>query len=611
MKRKHSIAYKIFLAIIVSSAVVAFAGLIMLDASGAAERPQGRAAETAPHQTADPDSGANAAPPSTHPSARGQSPQSQSKIQPQSPPASPAPMTKAEATDYKATSRLSDVMDFIKELQLRSPLIRVEKLCVTAEGREVPIMIIGHPVPAGPDSLRNDKRGVIYIQANIHAGEVEGKEASLMLARDIILADKVPYLDRLVLVIVPDLNADGNERIDPKNRTHQPGPAEGVGVRTNGLNMDLNRDSMKLESPELAGVMKNIYLRWDPLVYVDCHTTNGSYHKEVVTYSWNINPNGDVALTKYMSDVMMPAVDAIMEKTYNTLSCGYGGFRDFKEPQKGWETLDPQPRYTTNYYGLRNRLSVLDENYVYADFKTRVLGNYYLLKAVCDFAYDHLDEIKKLIAEADMRTVERGFNPAETDQFGVEFDVRPLKDPITIHPYVTEVLEQKEGQRPRLKPTDKSTTETVPYYSEFFPKRTVRFPAGYLIKDIEPEAVRKLLQHGILVERLREPATLEVQAFQIKEIKAAERLYQGHRTNAVKGEYTMEKRTFPAGTYFVTTAQPLGNLAAYMLEPESDDGLLVWNYLDKFLALGFGGSTGPCPVYKLLKPVNLAKDTVK
>ena len=157
------------------------------------------------------------------------------------------------------------------------------------------------------------------------------------------------------------------------------------------------------------------------------------------------------------------------------------------------------------------------------------MGNYSLLKAVCDYAYDHLDEIKKLITEADMRTIKRGLNPAETDQFGVEFDVRPLKEPITVHAYVMEVLEQKEGQRPAMKPTDKTTTQTVPYYSEFFFKRTVRFPAGYLMSDIEPQAVQKLLQHGLLVERLKEKATLEVEAFRIKEIKAAERLYQGHR----------------------------------------------------------------------------------
>jgi hypothetical protein len=162
-----------------------------------------------------------------------------------------------------------------------------------------------------------------------------------------------------------------------------------------------------------------------------------------------------------------------------------------------------------------------------------------------------------------------------------------------------------------MKPTDKTTTQTVPYYSEFFFKRTVRFPAGYLMSDIEPQAVQKLLQHGLLVERLKEKATLEVEAFRIKEIKGAERLYQGHRENTVKGEYAMEKRDFPAGTYFVTTAQPLGSLAAYLLEPESDDGLLVWNYFDKFLASGFGGSTGPCPVYKLLRPINLVKEAVR
>ena len=196
-----------------------------------------------------------------------------------------------------------------------------------------------------------------------------------MLARDIVTAEKIPYLDKIVLVIVPNLNADGNERIDPRNRTHQPGPAEGVGVRTNDQNLDLNRDRMKIESPEIGAVVNKVFLRWDPLIFVDCHTTNGSYHQEVVTYAWGLSPNGDTAIRTYMSDVFMPAVDGIAEKKYKTLTCGYGGFRDFKDPQKGWRSLDPQPRYATNYFGLRNRLSILIENYVYADFKTRVLGN--------------------------------------------------------------------------------------------------------------------------------------------------------------------------------------------------------------------------------------------
>jgi len=192
------------------------------------------------------------------------------------------PQTVAEATEYKATSRYADVMNFVRELQKQSPLIRVETLCRSTEGRDVPLLIIGSPVPVSPLEPRNSKKAVIYIQANIHAGEVEGKEASLMVARDILQQVKPPYLDKLAILICPIFNADGNEKINPANRRQQPGPEQGVGVRPNGQNLDLNRDSMKLESPELQGLLKNVLNRWDPLLLVDCHTTDGADRKSVV-----------------------------------------------------------------------------------------------------------------------------------------------------------------------------------------------------------------------------------------------------------------------------------------------------------------------------------------
>jgi len=518
------------------------------------------------------------------------------------------PLTVAEASQFKATSRHADVLAFVAQLQRRSADLRVETMCTSPEGRAVPLLVIGRPVPSSPASLRYDTRGVIYIQANIHAGEVEGKEASLMLARDILLAEKPPYLDKLIILIAPIFNADGNERISPENRRQQPGPEQGVGVRHNGQNLDLNRDALKLESPELRGLLENVLLRWDPLLLVDCHTTNGSYHEEVVTYSWGLNPNGDSGIIAYQRDKMMPEIEAILEKKYNTPAVGYGGFRDFKAPEKGWETMEPQPRYVTNYIGLRNRLSILDENYVYADFKARVMGNYHFLKAILDYCWAHDEEIKRIVAEADQKAVLKGLNPTDKEQFFVEYEVQPLKKPVTVHAYETEIIPQGEGRRPQVRRTDKVTVQTVPYYSDWYGKRGVRFPAAYLIAVPDQEVAANLLRHGLAVEKLREPAELEVEAFRIKEIKPAEGLYQGHRMNRIKGEYIMEKKEFPAGTYLVSTAQPLGNLAAYLLEPESDDGLLVWNFFDRYIAQQWSRALLTYPVYKLLSPANLFKE---
>ncbi len=174
------------------------------------------------------------------------------------------------------------------------------------EGRNVPLLIIGKPLPKSQTQLFNDDRIVIYIQANIHAGEVEGKEAALMFARD-LLAEKNPkILDDVILLICPNFNPDGNEKISPQNRTYQAGPVNGVGVRHNGQMLDLNRDGMKAESPEVRGLLENVFKAWDPAVFMDCHTTNGSYHIEPVTFTWMVNPNGDNSLIKYMRTKMIP-----------------------------------------------------------------------------------------------------------------------------------------------------------------------------------------------------------------------------------------------------------------------------------------------------------------
>ncbi len=520
-----------------------------------------------------------------------------------------SPLTQAEVSDFTATSRYEDVLRFIKDLQKKSSLIRIETLCTSAEGRAVPLLVIGNPAPSSPSEMRHRQKAAVYIQANIHAGEVEGKEASLMLARDILLADTPPYLDKLVILVAPIFNADGNDKISPENRRNQNGPEKGVGLRYNGQNLDLNRDSMKMESPELKGLIQNVLCRWDPLLLVDCHTTNGSFHEEPVTYSWPLNPNGDLSIIEYMREKMLPTISQTLKQKYETLSIPYGNFMDFKEPEKGWRTFGHLPRYVTNYIGLRNRLAILDENHAYTDYKTRVYACYNFLRSILDYCYSHKDEIVRLVAEADQKTYEMGRNPSDIDRFGVEFDVKPLPDKIAIQGWEMEVLPREQGW-PRVKKTDKRKVFTLPYYADFVPIRAIPLPYAYLITVSDPKITENLLSHGLMVEKLTETVTLEAEAFRVEEIKAAERLYQGHRTNKIKGEYYLERKEFPEGTLFISLAQPLGRLAACLLEAESDDGLLVWNFFDRYLVHQWRRQPQAYPVYRLRKPMNLAKDRV-
>src|SRR3989339_1485727 len=519
-------------------------------------------------------------------------------------------LTTAEKTNYESTSRYSEVMDFFKQLKKISPnYIRIESLAKSIEGRDVPLIVMGNPLPRSPKDLAKDKRIVIYVQANIHAGEVEGKEAIQMIARDILLKETPDYLKNVVLLICPIFNSDGNEPISKLNRTNQNGPVNGVGVRHNGQMLDLNRDAKKLETPEDRGLVAALN-KWDPSLFIDLHTTNGSYHQEPLTYTWMVNPNGDRGLINYMRDKMMPWMKTTLTEKYKQQNVFYGEFLDQRTPEKGWYYDAVQPRYIVNYVGLRNRLSILNENYVYADFKTRVMGCYNLCRSLLDYVSANKDEIKNMLKEVDTKTIARGMNPSEKDSFSVDYTYAPTPQPETINAFEMEPYVDANG-RNRVRPTDKVKTVTIPYLADYYSKRNVKFPYAYIITVPDAQVVNLLKMHGIKIEKLEKAVTLDVQTIKTRELKPAPRLNQGHYNNSIKVEYINEKKEFAAGSLIVRTSQRLANVAAYLLEPETDDGLLYWNFWDKYLVPQWGGMFLPYPVAKVLTAQDIPSKEIK
>jgi murein tripeptide amidase MpaA len=518
-------------------------------------------------------------------------------------------LTRAESTDYTSTSLYSDVMVFISQLKKSSENLTVETIARSTEGRDIPLLIIGRPLPGSPEELLNDTRVVVYIQANIHAGEVEGKEASLMFARDILQDRDNPLLDHVILLICPIFNPDGNEKISNSNRPDQNGPVNGVGVRYNGQFLDLNRDAMKAESPEIRGLLTNVFNRWDPYVIMDCHTTDGSYHVEPVTFTWMVNPNGDLSLISYLRDKMMPAVSQRLLQKYRVQNCFYGEFIDMLEPEKGWLMEASEPRYMVNYVGLRNRLGILNENYIYADFKFRVLGCYGLIHSLVDYAAANCSEIKSVVGNADRRCIAGAINTSAADSFAVKYDVKAAGGRVTIMTYEAELLSEVDGRK-RYRKTDRQKTVTVPYYIDYYPVQSVKMPFAYLLTVKDPEILTLLRIHGISFEQLTEDTKLAVRRFQISDLHCDPRLNQGHYINSISGEYTDTTADFPAGTIVIRMAQPLSHLAAYLLEPESGDGLLAWNFLDRYLVPQWGRGYLPYPVCKVLAPVGMNTEPV-
>ena len=223
--------------------------------------------------------------------------------------------TRAELTNYEETSSYDDVIQFLDVVAAASPLIQLTTFGTTFEGRSMPLVIVGDVSGTGPSDVIATGKTRVFIQANIHAGEVCGKEAMLMFLRDVAQGLHAELFDSLVLLVAPIYNADGNERVRVTNRPRQHGPVRGMGQRPNAQGYDLNRDHIKLDSPEATALVR-LMSQYDPHVGVDLHTTNGTRHGYHVTYAPPLHPNTDSRILGLLKDEWLPhADDYLLEKS--------------------------------------------------------------------------------------------------------------------------------------------------------------------------------------------------------------------------------------------------------------------------------------------------------
>ncbi len=517
-----------------------------------------------------------------------------------------AVQTRAELTNFEETSRYDDVASFITELQKRSPLLRVATFGASHEGRALPLMILADPPVATPREAAAAGKPVVFVMANIHAGEVEGKEAILRYAQRVLTRDARRLLDKVILLIAPIYNADGNEKISVQNRTEQYGPVGGVGVRENSQGLDLNRDYVKLDAPETRALIR-LFREWDPHLTVDLHTTNGSYHGYHLTYSIPLNPTVDPRLMAYHRDTMMPVIAQSMLKKHGYRSYYYGNFSGRgpaagQKDTRSWGAFSQQPRVGTNYVGFRNRLAILSEAYSYLDFRKRVEVTEAFVDEIVKYAAAHGEEIRQLTRLLDRDAARRGA-ALPPPQIGVEYEMRALPNPVEILVgEVSKVPNPRSGHEMTAMVEAKATPVKMLDFGTFVAIRTVGAAHAYLLAP-EPglrAAVECLQVHGVTLEELTAPLTAEVESFTIETVSRAARAAQGHREVRLKGRFAKEMRTFPTGSLLVRTAQPLGTLAAYLLEPESDDGLVTWNYFDAYVGAG-----RTYPVFKMMHRENV------
>jgi hypothetical protein len=474
------------------------------------------------------------------------------------------PLTVAEKTGFRETSRHADVLRFIDELKGTRPRFTLESMGKSAHGQEMPVLAFGP---------RSTARPVVLVLANIHAGEVEGKEASLMLARD--LPDSV--FEKMTVVLVPNYNPDGNDLIDVRNRAldlsrleGQIGPDGGVGTRYTADGINLNRDYMKLDTVESRNLSK-LYSTWQPTLTVDCHTTDGSIHGYALTYDTGHIPNGPCA---WIESTLLPEVGGRLKARTGIPTFFYGNFVDEKDPSKGWATYSHLPRYGSHYRGLTGRMDVLLETYSYIPFKERVVTIYEFLKEILGYVGEHGEEMVRRVAEG---------QAARPDPVGIAYGPPQPSGECDILAWDLEsqLARQIPGREPR--------TYRMPHLRRFVPSLSVSRPAGYHLPRTCWGAAERLRDHNLVVERTPFPAQVEVEQFRISAQESVESPDVGSmkRTECVlRGVRERGRVTIEPGDFVVRTDQPLGTLGVYLLEPDSDDGLTRWNFFESLLRPG-------------------------
>lgn len=484
-------------------------------------------------------------------------------------------LTRAEATRYEFTSLHADVMQFIAGLSaLNDPRLHVSTFGVSPQGRELPLLVLSAQGVKTPEEAKRLGLPVVLVISGIHAGEVEGKEGCLMLARD-LLADKggldaAQILENLTLVIVPLFNPDGNDAIDPGNRklnlpklNGQLGPDSGVGTRVNAAKINLNRDYMRQEAPEMRLLQTQVCQAWEPDLTIDNHATNGSVHRFSMTYDIpHTLESGRAEPVLYMREKLLGPVTAALKANHQLDAGWYGNFVEDErvldvdgeaDPasavREGWMTYPHHPRFGSNYRGLTSRMDLLLECYSYITFEERVRTAYGFMLETLRFVAAHRDDVVQTVASS----------RAPRKRVAVRYDLKPFDSPIRILTRTPRVLDGAPS------------AVTIPHLGRFVGRTLVDRPAAYLVPA---QVGAHLRQHGLKVETAEGSFEVSVPVVESLGTEGGRAILEAAKVGELSVSWRQGPRVAPPGACLVRTEQPLGAIAVYFCEPESDDGAI-------------------------------------
>jgi hypothetical protein len=483
-------------------------------------------------------------------------------------------ITPAEKTGFAETPRHAETMAWLRRLATASPEIEIVTLGTSAEGRPIELVIASADGAFTPGALRASPKPVLFAHGGIHAGEIDGKDAGMMLLRDLtVRGTQRELLAGAHFLFVPVLNVDGHERFSAFGRINQRGPRE-IGWRTDANNLNLNRDFTKLDTAGVRAVVA-VLNAYEPELYLDLHVTDGLDYQYDVTFGW-VGPHGfSPQIAAWLDLTLGPALARDLHAAGHVpgpLVFPANGV----DASGGIVEWMGSPRFSSTYGDVRHVPTVLVENHSLKPYDQRVLGTYVLLEsALRTLAREHAALTRAIAAD-------RARRPGELP---IEWRAGAAPGTLEFLGIASEKYTSPVSGAEAVRWLGRPETQRVPHIRMNVPARSVRRPKAYWIPAAWGDVIARLELHGIAVERLTAPREVSVQMDRLRSHELAREPFEGRVRITAKLEHEVRREHFPAGSVRVPTDQPLGDLAVLLLEPDSEDSFFQWGFFHPILQL--------------------------
>jgi hypothetical protein len=482
-------------------------------------------------------------------------------------------ITPFERSNGTQSASRAELNQFLSKLQLETPLIRIDTIGISAEGRPIQLVKVSSDINFLTESPARSSRPTLLVQAGIHSGEIDGKDAGMMLIRELLLGKNKKLIDEVNLLFIPILNVDGHERASTTNRMNQRGPVI-QGWRTNAQNLNLNRDYSKLDTEEIQAVL-SVINKFDPDLYLDIHVTDGADYQYDITYGFNGNHGYSPETSNWLNSIYKPFVDRSLKEQGHIpgpLVFAKNGV-DFTEGNAAYTF---SPRFSNGYGDARHLPTILVENHSLKPFKQRVLGDLILLETtmtlLANVGYE-LENARKADLKKSKPIIPLSWKFPES-----------TTDSVLFSGIVSSQVPSKISGKNATNWSGKAIQQKIPYWSNNLPVIKAAKPIYYLIPSGWKEVIKRIKMHGFTYEMLTQPETIELEMYRFEEIIPQDKTpFQGRMR--LKGRVIPEKRKqeFPAGSIRLFANQDLGDLLVLLMEPDSEDSFFQWGFFSTIM----------------------------